>query len=191
MLSNVKQNKRGASTDSGIDLERSVQDKYDIEISRRDSLNDSAKTLGGGKLTKALQHLPMTNQLSANNSLQHRTELMRKTNVRPRLYELNKKIQTKLTRNANLRHKGIRKSLHEEQMDNTINIQSMDLKLEWMKISEEKRLNEEDKLMLQKQRKLLEQQQMELEQEKIKLVFSKNPRSVFTTHQAVSVVQYH
>ena len=48
----------------------------------------------------------------------------------------------------------------------------MDLKLEWMKIREERRTNEEDKLMLQKQRKLLEQQQMELEQEKIKLVLT-------------------
>ena len=58
----------------------------------------------------------------------------------------------------------------EEKTDNHLSVQSMDLKLEWLKIREERRTNEEDKLMLQKQRKLLEQQQMELEQEKIKLV---------------------
>lgn len=58
----------------------------------------------------------------------------------------------------------------QDETDSSISVQTIDLKLEWMKVREEKRVIEEDKLMLQKQRKLLEQQQMELEQKKLKLV---------------------
>ena len=175
---NIKQTKFGATANSGIDLEQSVHaknDKYDIEISRKGksiSLGDSAKTVGSGKLTNVLQHLPSTNHFSTKNTLQ--LGAMGNTKLRLHAYKTSSKILTNVAKNVNTRHnsKCTARTSNEEQTDNTISAQSMDLKLEWLKVREEKRVNEEDKVMLQKQRKILEQQQMELEQEKIKLVLS-------------------